>query len=96
MTIAETRVTKIVSIVHDLNDRKQILCHYAKLLAVFQLAQCFHAYFPKTFFMDNPNKKKADGKRISKQDHEVAYQAKKSAASNGKAGTNKATKSKKG
>jgi hypothetical protein len=23
---------------------------------------------------DNPNKKKADGKRVSKQKHEVAYQ----------------------
>ena len=52
--------------------------------------------FPKTYFMDNPNKKKADGKRISKQDHEVAYQAKKSAAGNGKAATKKATKTKKG
>lgn len=26
---------------------------------------------------DNPNKKKADGKRISKQPHEQAYQARK-------------------
>lgn len=32
---------------------------------------------------DNPNKKKADGKRVSKQPHEQAYQArKKKAASN--------------
>jgi hypothetical protein len=47
--------------------------------------------------MDNPNKKKADGKRISKQPHEVAYQAKKAAAGNGKeAGSKKATKAKKG
>lgn len=46
--------------------------------------------------MDNPNKKKADGKRISKQDHEVAYQGKKSAADNGKSASKKATKSKKG
>lgn len=46
--------------------------------------------------MDNPNKKKADGKRISKQEHEVAYQAKKSEAGNGKASTKKATKAKKG
>ncbi len=46
--------------------------------------------------MDNPNKKKADGKRISKQPHEVAYQAKKAADSNGKSATKKATKGKKG
>jgi hypothetical protein len=30
--------------------------------------------------MDNPNKKKADGKRVSKQPHEQAYQRKKKAA----------------
>jgi len=29
--------------------------------------------------MDNPNKKKEDAKRISKQPHEVAYQKKKAA-----------------
>ena len=58
------------------------------------LAQSFHSHFPKTFFMDNPNKKKADGKRISKQPHEVAYQAKKAAAGNGKTAIKKATKKK--
>ncbi len=31
--------------------------------------------------MDNPNKKKADGKRISQQPHEQAYQKRKKAAS---------------
>ncbi len=30
--------------------------------------------------MDNPNKKKADGKRVSQQPHEQAYQRKKKAA----------------
>jgi len=29
--------------------------------------------------MDNPNKKKADGKRVSQQPHEQAYQRKKKA-----------------
>jgi hypothetical protein len=29
---------------------------------------------------DNPNKKKADGKRISQQPHEQAYQRRKAAA----------------
>jgi hypothetical protein len=32
---------------------------------------------------DNPNKKKADGKRISQQPHEQAYQRKKKAAKKG-------------
>jgi hypothetical protein len=32
---------------------------------------------------DNPNKKKADGKRISHQPHEQAYQRKKKAAKKG-------------
>ena len=38
---------------------------------------------------DNPNKKKADSKRISKQKHEKAYQAakKRTAKSTGKKGT---------
>jgi hypothetical protein len=40
--------------------------------------------------MDNPNKKKADGKRISQQPHEQAYQKRKKAT----AGT-KSTRSKK-
>jgi hypothetical protein len=30
--------------------------------------------------MDNPNKKKADGKRVSQQPHEQAYQKRKKAA----------------
>lgn len=30
--------------------------------------------------MDNPNKKKEDAKRVSKQPHEVAYQKKKNEA----------------
>jgi hypothetical protein len=34
----------------------------------------------KLYFMDNPNKKKADGKRVSQQPHEQAYQRKKKAA----------------
>ncbi len=34
----------------------------------------------KTIIMDNPNKKKEDAKRISKQPHEQAYQKKKTAA----------------
>jgi hypothetical protein len=34
----------------------------------------------KTFIMDDPNKKKADGKRVSQQPHEQAYQRKKKAA----------------
>ena len=36
---------------------------------------------------DNPNKKKADAKRISQQPHELAYQARKKKAS--KTGTKK-------
>ena len=42
--------------------------------------------------MDNPNKKKADGKRISQQPHEQAYQKRKAA---GKTGTAKKTAGKK-
>lgn len=30
--------------------------------------------------MDNPNKKKADGKRVSQQPHEQAYQKRKKAS----------------
>ena len=45
---------------------------------------------------DNPNKKKADGKRVSKQDHEAAYQDKKAAAGNGKSAAKKTTKNRKG
>ena len=52
--------------------------------------------FLNYIFMDNPNKKKADGKRVSKQPHEVAYQAKKASTGNGKMATKKATKSNKG
>lgn len=33
--------------------------------------------------MDNPNKKKADGKRISQQPHEQAYQKRKAAGKTG-------------
>jgi hypothetical protein len=36
---------------------------------------------------DNPNKKKADGKRISKQPHEQAYQKRKGNAQGKKQGT---------
>lgn len=39
--------------------------------------------------MDNPNKKKADGKRISQQPHEQAYQKRKAA---GKAGAARSVK----
>ena len=38
---------------------------------------------------DNPNKKKADGKRISKQPHEQAYQRSKAAKNASKSGTAK-------
>ncbi|MGN6436933.1 MAG: hypothetical protein ACTHMM_10390 [Agriterribacter sp.] len=41
--------------------------------------------------MDNPNKKKADGKRISRQPHEQAYQKRKAA---GKGGAKKSRNSK--
>jgi hypothetical protein len=34
--------------------------------------------------MDNPKKKKADGKRVSQQPHEQAYQKRKAAKSSGK------------
>ena len=37
---------------------------------------------------DNPNKKKADGKRVSKQTHEEAYHAK-NRRSSGSSGNNK-------
>lgn len=37
--------------------------------------------------MDNPNKKKADSKRVSQQPHEQAYQRKKKATK--KTGSNK-------
>lgn len=43
---------------------------------------------------DNPNKKKADGKRISQQPHEQAYQKRK-ASKNKKTGMTGMTKSKK-
>ena len=42
--------------------------------------------------MDNPNKKKEDAQRVSKQPHEVAYQKRKAA---GKTGTAKKTATKK-
>ena len=32
---------------------------------------------------DNPNKKKADGKRVSQQPHEQAYQKRKASKTNG-------------
>ncbi len=35
--------------------------------------------FLKTYVMDNPRKKKEDGKRVSKQTHEQSYQKKKNA-----------------
>ncbi|MEP7377864.1 MAG: hypothetical protein ABI675_30980 [Chitinophagaceae bacterium] len=41
---------------------------------------------------DNPNKKKADGKRISQQPHEQAYQKRKAA---GKTGAKSSTVTKK-
>ena len=41
---------------------------------------------------DNPNKKKADGKRISQQPHEQAYQRPK--AANNKTGSNQKTSAK--
>ena len=41
--------------------------------------------------MDNPNKKKADGKRVSQQSHEQAYQKRKKA--NAKKSTKKTKKS---
>ena len=44
---------------------------------------------------DNPNKKKADGKRVSKQPHEQAYQAKKAEAGASKTPLKKATAKKK-
>jgi hypothetical protein len=37
-----------------------------------------------TAMADNPNKKKADGKRVSKQTHEQAYQKRKSSSAQGK------------
>ena len=43
---------------------------------------------------DNPNKKKADGKRISQQPHEQAYQKRKASTSK-KSSTTGAAKSKK-
>ncbi len=42
---------------------------------------------------DNPNKKKADGERISQQPHEQAYQKRKA---EGKTGAGKNAESKKG
>jgi hypothetical protein len=39
--------------------------------------------------MDNPNKKKADGKRISQQPHEQAYQRKKKATAKKSSAKNK-------
>jgi hypothetical protein len=44
----------------------------------------------KTNVMDNPNKKKADGKRISQQPHEQAYQKRKKATAVKGAKTKKA------
>ena len=38
---------------------------------------------------DNPRKKKADGKRISQQPHEQAYQKRKAAKSGSKSSTSK-------
>jgi len=38
---------------------------------------------------DNPNKKKADGKRVSKQPHEQAYQARKRKTASSRKGTAK-------
>jgi hypothetical protein len=43
--------------------------------------------------MDNPNKKKADGKRISQQPHEQAYQKRKAAKKAG-AGAKKSSSKK--
>lgn len=43
------------------------------------LAHSFHSLFKLTVMADNPNKKKADGKRISQQPHEQAYQKRKGA-----------------
>lgn len=43
--------------------------------------------------MDNPNKKKADGKRVSQQPHEQAYQKRKAA---GKTTTKKSAAKKTG
>jgi hypothetical protein len=37
--------------------------------------------------MDNPKKKKADGKRVSRQPHEQAYQKRKTAKSGKSSGT---------
>lgn len=42
------------------------------------MAQHLGQFF-KLNFMDNPRKKKEDGKRVSKQTHEVDYQKKKAA-----------------
>jgi hypothetical protein len=41
------------------------------------------------FMADNPNKKKADGKRVSKQPHEQAYQARKKKTATSRKGTAK-------
>jgi hypothetical protein len=38
---------------------------------------------------DNPNKKKADGKRVSQQPHEQAYQARKKKGASGKSTSKK-------
>jgi hypothetical protein len=42
--------------------------------------------------MDNPNKKKADGKRVSQQPHEQAYQKRKKANTSAKKSTRKTKK----
>ena len=39
--------------------------------------------------MDNPNKKKADGKRVSQQPHEQAYQKTKASGKTGTKSTNR-------
>ncbi len=43
---------------------------------------------------DNPNKKKEDGKRVSKQPHEVAYQERKEKESSKSGASKTATKKK--
>ena len=43
----------------------------------FIMAQYFQQLYKTLIMADNPNKKKADGKRVSQQPHEQAYQKRK-------------------
>jgi hypothetical protein len=46
---------------------------------IFSTGTEFMLLYQTLFMADNPNKKKADGKRISQQPHEQAYQKRKTA-----------------